>query len=81
MQAQATGSTEREDEQVQSAVLALVLAEHPTLLTLGDLVMELGAEDAVGRAVLTLVALGLLRREGGSVLPTRAALHFDRIAV
>jgi hypothetical protein len=24
---------------------------------------------------------GLLRREGATVLPTRAALHFDRLAV
>jgi hypothetical protein len=63
-----------------SAVLALVLAEHPTLLTLGDLAMEIEDEDGVGDAVRDLVSVGLLRREGDSVLPTRAALTFDRIS-
>jgi hypothetical protein len=58
MQAQA-------NERIESAVLALVLAEHPTLLTFGDLVMEMDAEHAVGDAVRSLVAVGLLRREGG----------------
>jgi hypothetical protein len=27
-----------------------------------------------------LTGAGLLRREGATVLPTRAALHFDRLA-
>ena len=67
------------DHRVQRAVLGLVLDEHPALLTLGDLMMEVVPEDAVGRAVRDLTAIGLLRREGGSVLPTRAALHFDRL--
>jgi len=69
-----------EDARAQRAVLSLVLHEHPTLLTIGDLTMEVGPDDAVGDAVRDLTAIGLLRREGGSVLPTRAALHFDRLA-
>jgi hypothetical protein len=81
MQAQATASPEYEDEQVQGAVMGLVLAEHPTLLTLGDLVMELDGEDAVERAARALIAVGLLRREGNSMLATRAALLFDRLVV
>lgn len=68
-----------QDQGTQSAVMALVLAEHPMLLTLGDLMMEIEGEDAVARAVRDLTAIGLLRREGGSVLPTRAAIHFDRL--
>ncbi len=68
-----------QDQGTQSAVMALVLAEHPTLLTLGDLMMEIDGEDAVVRAVRDLVAVGLLRHEGGSVLPTRAAIQFDRL--
>lgn len=68
------------DQGTQGAVMALVLAEHPTLLTLGDLAREIDGEDAVVRAVRDLVAVGLLRREGGSVLPTRAALAFDRLS-
>jgi hypothetical protein len=73
-------STEREDASAQRAVLSLVLHEHPTLLTLGDLAMEIAPEGAVGEAVRDLTAVGLLRREGGSVLATRAALCFDRLA-
>lgn len=68
------------DQGTQGAVMALVLAEHPTLLTLGDLMMEIDDEDAVFRAVRDLVAVGLLRREGSSVLATRAALTFDRLS-
>jgi len=67
------------DQGTQSAVMALVLAERETILTLGDLMMEIEGEDAVARAVRDLTAVGLLRREGESVLPTRAAIHFDRL--
>jgi hypothetical protein len=67
------------DDRVQRAVLGLVLDESPTLLTPGDLAMEVGPQDAVGRAVRDLTAVGLLRGEGDSVLPTRAAVHFDRL--
>ena len=68
------------DARAQRAVLSLLLHEHPALLALGDVVMEVEPEDAALRAVRDLTAIGLLRREGGSVLPTRAALHFDRLA-
>lgn len=70
----------REDAAAQRAVLSLILQEHPTLLTLGDVAMEVAGEDAVSRAVRDLTATGLLRREGTSILATRAALHFDRLA-
>lgn len=69
------GGTESED--VQRVVLALVLAEHPTQLTAEELAREVGG--AVDQAIDDLGRTGLLRREGASVLPTRAALHFDRL--
>lgn len=70
----------REDAAVQSAVLSLILSEHPALLASEEVEREMGSGDAVDRAVRDLTGAGLLRREGASVLPTRAALHFDRLA-
>jgi hypothetical protein len=35
--------------------------------------------DAVERAIRELVGAGLLRCEGGYVVPTRAALYFHRL--
>jgi hypothetical protein len=35
--------------------------------------------DAHDRAVRDLVAAGLLRREGDSIIPTRAAMHFYKL--
>ncbi len=71
-------ATEGEDEQVQRAVLALVLNEHPAQLTGEEIAREVG-KDAE-QATDDLVSVGLLRREGASVLPTRAALHFEGLA-
>jgi hypothetical protein len=74
-------STEREDERTQSAVLSLVLNEHPAQLTLCEVAHEIAVDEGDGpeRAIRDLVGVGLLRCEGASVLPTRAALHFDRL--
>ncbi len=74
-------STEREDERTQSAVLSLVLTEYPAHLTICEIAREVAADDGDGpeRAIRDLVGVGLLRCEGASVLPTRAALHFDRL--
>ena len=76
------------DAIVQRALLALVLFEHPTQLTLADLTRELseGPEDpaqrdAVQRAVRDLGAAGLLHRHGEFAIPTRAAICFDRLAL
>jgi hypothetical protein len=60
----------------QRAVLALVLDEHPDQLTADDLEREVGGAE---QAIYDLAAVGLLRRQGESVLPTRAALHFERL--
>ncbi len=72
-------SPEREEESTQGAVLALVLSEHPAVLAVYEIVRELGDGEAE-QAVRDLVGVGLLRCEGASVLPTRAALHFDQLA-
>lgn len=81
MQTQASRQavTRSEDERVQSAVLGLVLCEHPVQLTSEDLRREVGDDDATERAIGELVAVGLLRRERESVLPTRAALRFESL--
>ena len=78
MHAQAMRSQpEREDVRFQSALLGLVLCEHPTELTAEDLRRELGDPDATDRAIDELVVVGLLRRAEEAVIPTRAALRFD----
>ena len=68
------------DACAQRAVLSLVLHEHPTLLASDEIEREIGSGDAAERAMRDLTGVGLLRQEGASVLPTRAALHFDRLA-
>jgi hypothetical protein len=67
-------------------VLAFVLAEHPDQLTVSELARELSKgsnsfaeSDAIECAVRDLVGSGLLHCNGEFVLPTRAALRFDRI--
>jgi predicted transcriptional regulator len=79
-------TTAAEDESDQQAVLALLIAEHPTLLTVADLIREIAADkadfmetDRVERAVRDLGGVGLIHREGETVRPTRAALRFDQL--
>jgi len=79
-------STGEEDAATESAVLQQVLALHPTVVTVAELVRELGensgrfaANDAVERAVRDLTGAGLLHRNESFVLPTRAALRFDEL--
>jgi hypothetical protein len=69
-----------EDGRTQRAVLSLILNEHPTLLASAEVEREIGAGDGTERALRDLTGAGLLRQEGATVLPTRAALHFDRLA-
>jgi hypothetical protein len=61
------------------AVLSLVLAEHPAILAASEIEQEVGAGDATERALRDLISVGLLRREGALILPTRAAVHFDAL--
>ncbi|MCW2987240.1 MAG: hypothetical protein JWM24_178 [Solirubrobacterales bacterium] len=68
------------DAATQRAVLSLILNEHPTLLASEEVEREVGVGDATERAMRDLAGAGLIRKEGVTVLPTRAALHFDRLA-
>ncbi len=74
------------DRKVEWAVLAFLLDEHPNRLTIAEAswalnkgAQEFDSEDAVERAVRELVGAGLLRCEGGFIVPTRAALYFWRL--
>ncbi len=77
-----------EDAKTERAVLAFVLNLHPTRLSRGELARALADDpedfadrDAICRAVDELGAAGLLHRDGHFVAPTRAAIHFDQLAV
>jgi len=75
-----------EDATVESAVLQQVLDLHPVLVTLAELVREVGGgspgfgeRDAIERAVHNLTGAGLLHSHDAFLLPTRAALRFDEL--
>lgn len=79
-------TTAAEDERDQRAVLALLIAEHPTQLTVTDLLREMAPDkadftetDRIERAVRDLGGAGLIHREGDTVRPTRAALRLDQL--
>jgi hypothetical protein len=74
-------TTTEADGLVQQAVLGVVLDHHPALLTGAEILREFGGgeDDRVERAIRDLTGAGLLRWEGESILPTRAALHFDAL--
>lgn len=73
------------DAQDQAALIMLLLTEHPAQLTRVEIDRELaptgefGERDSVERAIRDLAAVGLLNVAGDLVLPSRAALHFDRL--
>jgi hypothetical protein len=72
---------------MERAVLALLLDEHPTRLTLSELTLALdhcagfAGRDVVDRAVRELSAAGLLRPDEGFLAPTRPALYFDGLGM
>lgn len=75
-----------QDAQAEHVVLAFLLDEHPATLTIPEVSRALNAVpdsfstfDAVERAVVQLVGAGLLHCKDGFVLPTRAALYFERL--
>jgi len=75
-----------EDVKAERTVLGFLLDEHPSKLTIPELSRALNAHpdsfdsaDAVERAVRELVGAGLLRCQGGCVVPTRAAIYFARL--
>jgi hypothetical protein len=74
------------DERWQFAVLSLVLRFHPERLSATELRREMLAgdydfakTDSHNRAVRDLIAAGLLRHDGDSIVATRAAMHFDML--
>jgi predicted transcriptional regulator len=75
-----------EDATIESAVLQQLLALHPTLVTVEELMREIAPQpgdfserDAVERALRDLAAAGLVHRNDDFVLPSRAALRFDEL--
>jgi hypothetical protein len=84
-----SGSPAREDAMVESAVLGFVLEAHPDHLTPPELLLAIhprsaggfASEDAMTRAIDTLVGAGLLHIAGGLAVPSRAALYFNRLEV
>jgi hypothetical protein len=70
------------DRRYEAAVLARILWLQ-THLTERELLLSLFAEgaevDAYERAIRDLVSVGLLRREGESILPTLAAIEAGEI--
>lgn len=75
-----------DDLRTESAVLTLLLHEHPAQLTMEELVLVLHGDpdrgdpaDAAKRAVQELVGAGLVNRNGRFLSPTRAALYFSRL--
>jgi hypothetical protein len=75
-----------QDAKAERAVLVLVLDGHPDHLTMPEISRainerpgDFSSEDAVERAIRELVGAGLLHLSGGLVLPTRAALYFERL--
>lgn len=79
-------STTYADAITESAVLSLLLDEHPARLTMGELSLALQADseidnpnDACHRAVGELVGAGLVHRDGCFLMPSRAARYFERL--
>lgn len=74
-----------EDLRAQRIVLTHVLGLLPHHLTIPELVQEItgsegfAAEDAVERAVRDLDGIGLMNCAHGLAVPSRAAVHFDRL--
>ncbi len=75
-----------EDDRDQTAILALVIDEHPKQLTLAELARAMAPAEGGGevpdwleRGVGDLVGWGLLHHSGDSVRPSRAALRFQQL--
>jgi hypothetical protein len=80
------GDAIADDDAWQLAVLSRVLILHPARLSATELRREMRADahdfartDAHNRAVDDLIAAGLLRHDGDSIIASRAAMHFDHL--
>jgi hypothetical protein len=72
-----------EDRKTESAILALLLDEHPTRLTFDEMALAVRSDadrgdpdDKTQRAVRELIGAGLVHRHDTFLAPTRAALYF-----
>ncbi|MGD9737319.1 MAG: hypothetical protein AB7V58_17180 [Solirubrobacterales bacterium] len=79
-------TTVQRDTAIETGVLALVLSRHPAQLTLAELIREMADDpgefrqvDAINRAVRDLGGVGLLNRNGEFLVPSQAALRFNRL--
>jgi len=76
-----------QEPKVECAALAFLIDRYPDRLTIPQVSRAMntkpggGSEsgDEVERAIRELVGAGLLHCQGGYVLPTRAALYFERL--
>jgi hypothetical protein len=78
-------TNDAQDRAAEAAVLDRVLWLHPTHLTEAELLLNLFAADGprrerFDRAIRDLVADGLLRIDGCSIVPTLAALRSEEIS-
>lgn len=76
----------QEDARTESAVLHLLLEEHPMRMTLDEVALVLNGEariadpeDAAEMAAYRLACFGLIHRDGRFLSPTRAAIRFERL--
>jgi len=74
------------DRQIERAVLAYLIDQHPSRLTIPALSQALsepggdsGDNDAVERAVRELNRVGLIDCRDGRAAPTTAAIYFARL--
>jgi hypothetical protein len=79
-------SAAQQDAKAERGVLTCVLGDYPDPYTEEELVCEValdpedfGQRDAVMRAIESLAAVGLLHRSDPLVVPSRAALRFERL--
>lgn len=79
MQANRMSRAKREDEEVERAILALVMAVYPHFRTIPELSREIGSREAVERAADKLVEYGLIRFHGTTLIPTEPAYHCHRL--
>lgn len=84
-------STLDKDRQIEFGVLDFLLGEHPAQVTESEVVRyraglrakdfpPFGEKDEVERAIGELAGNGLVRREGESIILTKAARYFDWLA-
>lgn len=77
---------ESEDSKWQSAVLSVLLDAHPDPFTKDELAAAMlkvnpsfSERDELACAIKELVAVGLVHQNGIFLLPSRAAIHYEKL--